>query len=161
MYNGELMAHEVLEQVWQVFKEEAPFEPMREARLDQLFEGDRVGFARAIGRIEFGLQQRLCKDEHIQWLRTRTLEFVLWAIEHRLDTDDEFLLPEPYDEELLERVDELINLACADELGSGLHDRDIPTHDALYQRIHDSRLYRVYIECRKRWKKFFKQRLDI
>ncbi len=149
------MAHEVLDNVWQILREESGFEPLDEERLDQLFEENREGFARAIARIEFGLDQRLCNDKFIQEIRARTVEFMLWVLSKRFQADDEFLVPK-YDDllDLEDRTEELINLAIADELASGRYDGDQHTHDVLYDKVNQERLLGVYVESLVRWRAF-------
>lgn len=49
--------------------------------LEQLFQGSRTRMARAITRIEFTLQEKLCDDDLIHWLMTRNLDFIMWAVD--------------------------------------------------------------------------------
>ena len=152
------MSHEILDHVRQILREESGFEPLNEERLDQLFEENRDGFARAIARIEFGLDQRLCNDRYIQAIRVRTVEFMLWVLSQRFESDDPFLMPGYDDGDCVEeRVEELVDLAIADELAAGKYDHDQHQHDVLYSKVNQRGLRDVYVESMVRWREFSKQ----
>ena len=72
-----------------ILREESGMEPLLELRLDQIFEGKKMAFIRALARIEMSAHQQLCDLRYIDWLRTRTVEFMIWALERSIGVQEE------------------------------------------------------------------------
>lgn len=106
--------------VMAILREEGKFEPHLEARLSQLFEDNRFGFANAILRIENAMHQQLCDLKQIDKLRHKTVEFVIWALERSEAAPKmEFDWVNQLTEENEERQEILVGATIVEDYASG------------------------------------------
>ncbi len=141
-------------QVLQVMKEEAGFTPHVEQTLMQLCGDSKEKLARLIIRLELGLQEKLCDDRYVDWLGTREVEFVLWALDRNFRQPcDEFPTVNREDRSQRRRRSTLTGAMYVADMAQGSCEGDAEKHQA-FQALHKFRhLMQTFFSAFKRGKR--------